>query len=201
MSPMDYESALIEFLAQRENVGLVFDIAERIEQVKENLLLKFWKNLAIKARDKLGAATGWDTSLDPGKTLLNAKQYGGFYIKPSPEPPRYLCVGISQDDRFIVHYGIVWSEETKKSPDLGEINTLRKKLEEMEYEIDRWTEWWLGVKRTTWCLREKQACVRISGEGSLEEELATSLVELFKTVRTGLERANQALANVSPKRR
>jgi len=191
---MDYESAVIEFLAQKENAGLVFDIVDRAEQVKDKLLLKFWRALETKARDKLGGPTGWTTSLRPERDLLKAKEYGGFYIRPSLQPSRYVYIQMLQDDGFRLEYGIAWNAETKKPPELEEINGLREMLKGMGYETGRWSEWWLGIKRTPWVLREKQPCVRISGDDSLEEELATSLVELFKAVKKPLEQANQALA-------
>ncbi len=201
MDRADYESAMINFLAQKENVRFAFEIADSIEAVKDALQLKFWHSLEVRVKEKLGILGEWECSLDSDEKLLRMNDCVGMILRPARRMHSlYLRPRIEQDEKAKVWYGIGWSKEVRELPGLKQIGALRDRLMEVGYDVENtYDGWWLGIKETTWNLREKKWDLRIAEGDTLEDGIAASFVELFEDAKKLLEEINQALAKATPK--
>lgn len=199
MSTTDYETAVINYLAQKENLGMAFEIAGIFGKVLDGQQIKFWRTLERKVKERLGGIEGWRVEAPQDDKML-LERWGGFDLEPVGNMPRrYLKPKIQQEaDGNGLYFGIVWSEETKGPPQLKEVSQLRNALEEQGYDTKRYADWWLGLggKRVPWHLRGKEWCVRIADNDALEEEMADLFVVLFTGTKTLLEKANHALAEI-----
>ncbi len=63
-----YDDALIEFLANKANIRLALEIADRIEEVKHKLDRTFWERLKHKILQKLTPSKGWRLCLHRDRT-------------------------------------------------------------------------------------------------------------------------------------
>jgi hypothetical protein len=201
MSTTDYETAVINYLAQKENVGMAFEIVGIFTKVLDGLQIKFWRTFERKVRERLGGVEGWRVeALQDDKELL--ERWYGISLEPVGNMPRrYLKPEIQQEgDGNGLSFGIVWTEETKEPPQLKEVNQLRSALEEQGYDTKRTYNWWLGVKRVPWHLRGKEWCVRLAENDALEEEMTDLFMVLFNGTKTLLGKANHALAELGENR-
>jgi hypothetical protein len=153
MDAPDYHRSVVEFLAQPENIEYVFDIAERFEQIKDCLHLKFWRTVHSMLYDRIiGQGRHWSIdSNDYQAQDCRVETCVALYPRPLGEA-RVLGLSLQQQKNGIALYGgICWSHALPVDQDpyafahsIPQVATLRTRLEESGY-LDC-TTWWLGAK-------------------------------------------------------
>ena len=126
---MDYETEVIDFLSQKENLPFVLDIAEKVEPVKEKLLRDFWNGLEAKFNTKLtghALTNRWKVKRDqdiPGN-------WEGISLIPIDEPLiLYTHPSLEQwAGSLQLFYGIHWSQENRSPITLSPVSRLQSSL-------------------------------------------------------------------------
>jgi len=86
---MDYDTALIDFLSQEENLPFILELSEKVVQVKDKLHLKFWEKIETQLRKRLKESsfkTDWRLKLD--KNLFSS--WSGIYLSPIAPVPKSI---------------------------------------------------------------------------------------------------------------
>jgi len=101
---MDYDEAVIEFLSQKENLRLGFEIAERVPEVKRQIEIRFWHMCFDKLTSELAAskwAATWSVKIDDDNDLTK-EEYGVNLVPSQP----------GGDDQTFVYYLTNWTSTT-----------------------------------------------------------------------------------------
>ncbi len=198
MVQKDFDTAVLDFLSEKENLRVALEIAERIEEVKRKLDLDFW----IALRDFLDSAltsstglNGWVVELD--KEILNnpVTNCAGISLAPKAQKDQatYLYPRMEVES-WHIFFGTKWKREIKEQISLEEVVDLRKGLENSNFKQ---SAWWLGWKWTDYYLRNNDFLLRAASEKQgLAQEAGNILWSLFVEFLPGIEKANKALANM-----
>jgi len=135
-----YDDAMAEFLADKVNIRLALEIAERIEEVRNTLDRTFWVRVEPKVRQKLTSSEDWRICLHKDKTGKEIDMFGGLAIFPEYPSRLYLHPCIANLDLW---YGIAWSQVMKRPYPLPEATKLYDTLQDDGYQSENW---WIGYK-------------------------------------------------------
>lgn len=193
---MDYEQEVIDFLSQKENLPFVLDVAEKVEPVKEKLLLDFWNGLEAKFNAKLteqALTDRWKVKRDHDIP----SDWGGISLIPVEEPSIiYLHPGLEQwAGSLRLFYGMHWSKENKDPITFPDVRTLKLCLRNDRF---KGSDWWIGYKLTDIYTRNKGFLIRISRNlDSVVDNVADISFDLIGKYVALVERANLGIRNAA----
>lgn len=200
---MNYEDAVLEFLAREENFLIAVEISERMEQLKAKLHKEFWFGLDSTLREKLAQSeqsARWEVDMTEENKLLD--NWAWCWIAPistTLEGQRYLSVMLQQGARgsgYPLYYGIVWNTELKTELNIEEVTALADELKEEGFEPGG--QWWIGLKYLNYYPTSVEFLLQMAtSKDDLVEEIAHTVWKLFEDTRPSIEAANRALATVS----
>jgi hypothetical protein len=194
MSTGDYESAVMEFLRQPENLETALEIAERVQDLKVRLILDFWRTLRDKIRGERDLP-GWCFELDT--EMYKAAHWSGLTLQPALKGELYLRLALVQEPKGL-RAGVVWNKENRE--DLG---TFSEKYPELKGLLKCLAEWEPAVKPSTWWLSfsyvhphpilDRRTLVSISNE-TLVAPVAREYVRWIDKFSGLLKRVNDQLS-------
>lgn len=198
---MDYESEIVEFLSQKENIIYTLEIGERVEQVKNKLQEIFWintkKNLDNYLREH-EAKNRWQVSIE-GDLFKNInKNWVGLNIEPINKENLYLHIGIAQE-YYRIFYGFWWNEEIKENYSLPEVLALTKELQKEKYN-DIGVRNSLGWKWTDYKIRDRNFLLSVADNNEIfAKNIADLLWDLFIKNVALMDAANLAISQAISK--
>ena len=199
---MNYEDAVLEFLAREENLLIAVEISERLEQLKVKLHKEFWFGLHSTLQEKLAQSeqsSKWEVWLTEEEELLD--NWAGCGIEPisTTEVQRYLSVMLQQGARgsgYPLYYGIVWNTPLKTELNIEEVTALADELKEEGFKPGG--QWWIGLKYLNYYPTRIEFLLQMAtSKDDFVKEIAHTVWKLFEDKRPLIEAANRALATVS----
>ena len=203
MSASDYRDAAVQFLLKPENLEVALEVAELVEDVKDELVLEFWHTLKGKVCENQGKLAPWLVKLDSDEQLKG--NWSGLDCVPdvASRAQHYLRFHLEREGDKI-RQGVCWNEERKTpfdklSEGVPQLRQIRDRLDTMEGYSSKANTWWIGYKylNNSQRLREKTSLLRIQA-GMLVNEVADEFVEFAKGLQKLVEGANSALAKIDP---
>jgi hypothetical protein len=194
---MDYDAQVTEFLSKRENLLFVFEIAERLEDVKDKFQKEFWLGVqdVIQRRLRRSRLTGKWELYSPNESELSGTRWIPCNLYPTTckdEDP-YLGLGLQQNASGQFVYGVWWHNPVGKKTRLEPVKRLAKVLNSEGFDMTY--DSWLGKKILDLAPRSKEFVLRmVAGKHIVIEEMADLLWTLFESKHTMIEAANRALA-------
>jgi hypothetical protein len=200
MANLNYDEAVVEFLARPENIEHVFTIWEQFEKIRDSLHLKFWRTVHAMIQDQI--PSGWQLHVDPDADLLEKPWTGVLLHHLASRQDRYLCLGLQQEryDGSSLYSGLYWSKEVPDGHDpmtfadnIPQVATLRSILanEYSEPPQPAWLCWkWVDKEIR---LRDKPMCIRLARSNELEITIVDDFMRLCRCTYQLIEAANQEI--------
>lgn len=192
------DTAIVNFLASKENIEYVWAIGENFDQVKDKLQIEFWEMLVKNIEGRLSRTDyPWEVE-DEGKEYI--AQHAGVNIVPADEPTgQYLAFSLQQERQgpagFRLFYSVYWNKEYESNPTLtlpGLVN-LRAKFSELGMYTNELT-WSLSWQWMDYYTRTKDFCFRLSQLGeSYVDEVADLIWTFFEEHRESVEKGNKEI--------
>lgn len=199
---MDYERAVVDFLARPDNLPIALEVAKRIEKVKDQIQIQFWQQYRDVMGQRLQAASlteRWQMQLTPERKLLDpwAKCHIG-YSAPNRQA-LHLDVTLEVENPRIVgylYYGLRWSEQHSEAPDSARMTEIMNVLKMMGLSLKSKSNWWVMYINLEHRLREEQFLLRYVAEpDQVIGEISERVWTFFAQMREPLETLNGAIAN------
>ncbi len=196
---MDYEAAIIDFLARKDNLPLVLEIADRLDQLKDKSQQGFWQELYKALKQRLaqsGKSNKWRVVISEEESFCDNSAYCRIEPVAMEEDQLYLCIWIQQQQfgaDFWLYYGIDYSQELLSKWSLKQVRTLEAELEEEGFE-EVGNDFCGRYKYLDWSLRDKDFMLRWAARRqSVVEQVVELVWMLFESKCTTLEQANRAV--------
>ena len=208
----DYDSAIIDFLARKENLPHALEISDRIERVKDRLVQKFWQMLQERVTSLLtedGLDETWKPTLDDNILGHPRKTSVGLSLLPSSmhgiSPHFNLTYPRIELEGGRLYYGLVWREKVGSELRIATLDKdslvhqhagVRKLVNAMEKEgFKVESGYWSAWKWTAWDLRAREALLRLAEEPEeFADEVADVLRRLCKETSDLIIAANRELS-------
>lgn len=202
---MNYDQAVIDFLTQPKNLATVFEIARRADQVKNHLVVQFWRDCRTQFASRLQAmdATGrWNVVLPPDEGLLGDWVSCRLTYRAPDRKALYLEVLLEAAQRTSnsrLYYGLHLSRSIQDARETDVLSELMSAVSKLGYVGERSKTWplfiELGVR-----LRDDDFLVRYANEPTqLVTEICDPVLGFFERIREPLEAVNERLASVDSK--
>lgn len=198
---MNYEQAIIEFLARPENFPIALDVAKQVEHVKDHLQVQFWSHYSEAIGRRLtsaGLIEGWREKIQCNENLLGAYTKCRIAFKPQKPDVVHLDVALEAGvprDGYPIYYGLHWSrpyQKTYESPTLSKIRDIVSKL---GFRLNP-NPWWVMTSQLRLSLRDDRLLTRLASEpAQVNDEVVNAVWTFFEQVRVPLEAVNEVLAN------
>lgn len=191
---MNEEQAVLDFFAQPANLPLGLSVAEQMDQIREQMNNRFWREL-LQRLDTLIAehALPWQAAATEDKNAQDS--LAGLHCTPHAEQQLYLRPMIEQQylgGAWRIYFGLMWS--TAPSPDqLGfpAVNDLKKSLQNAGFKSN---ENFLAWQWTMLYPRRRDFLMRFAQQPEkLLNDALVSLQKLLIEHRMLIEQANAAL--------
>ena len=190
---MDYESEVVKFLSQKENLPFALEIAEKIVVVKEKLQKDFWKSVEVKLKyelDKSSFKDAWMIKID--EDVLST--WSGLSIVPTATPQfLHIFPRIEQwrgDLRLF--YGIRYDRKNEEPITIPVLANLINELGEENYKNN---PWWIGYKLTDIQPMSNNFLFKIVDNlDALVEDVINMVWELFSDKAKSINQINEAIA-------
>jgi hypothetical protein len=150
MSASDYRDAAVQFLLKPENLEVALEVAELVEDVKDELVLEFWHTLKGKVCENQGKLAPWLVKLDSDEQLKG--NWSGLDCVPdiAPKAERYLRCRLAQGGGTI-YQGVCWNKEMKTpfdelSKSVPQLSVIKDRLQGLSKEYAKRDNWWIGYK-------------------------------------------------------
>lgn len=205
MSSNDYDTKVVEFLMQPENLRASLEVVDHVLEVKRLLVLKFWRIIGEKIQNAVAQYPNWAIQVNSDDKLFRATGEPGIVILPRhpKSDPGYLAFKLGTDTTG-TFYGIQCNG--KRLPDLRSmvvnLPEFQKTKEQFEsFPSDNWGYYWLIGRYTSEVtnrkgLSENENIIRLSQGDSLAETVSTILLEMFQSNVVAVESINNALAKL-----
>lgn len=200
---MDYERAVIDFLAQPENLPVALEIAKQVEQTKNHLQIQFWhmfRDDMQKRLQEVDSTENWRALLTPDSDLLTAYTQCNIRYGLGGAKPLFLDVtleaGPPKWDRVLI-YGLRWSQNQPVSPNLPTLTQLVHIMTDSGVTFNS-SQWWLMYVHMETRLRNDAFLVDFASNPELMiEEIGDIVWGLFQAVSKPLADVNQELFSMS----
>jgi hypothetical protein len=190
---MDYESEVVKFLSQKENLPFALEIAEKIVVVKEKLQKDFWKSVEVKLKKNLDSSRFRDTwmikidedvlSTWSGLSIVPITRLQSLHIFPRIEQWR-------GDLRLF--YGINYSRKNEEPITIPVLANLINELGEENYKNN---PWWIGYKLTDIRPMTNNFLFKVVDNlDALVEDVINMVWELFSDKAKSINQINEAIA-------
>jgi hypothetical protein len=196
---MDYESEVVKFLTQKENLPFALEIAEKIVVVKEKLQKDFWKSVEAKLKERLDNSSfreTWMIKIDDD--VLSS--WSGLSIVPTTTPQSlHIFPRIEQwSGDLRLFYGIRYSRKNEEPISMKVLNDFFNELGEENYKNNYW---WVGYKLTDIRPMTNNFLFKVVDNlDALVEDVINMVWELFSDKAKSINQINEAIAanNGSP---
>jgi len=196
---MDYESEVVKFLTQKENLPFALEIAEKIVVVKEKLQKDFWKSVEVKLKDRLDNSSFRETwMIKTDEDVLSS--WSGLSIVPITTPQSlHIFPRIEQSSGDLrLFYGIRYSRKNEEPISIKVLSDFFNELGEENYKNNYW---WVGYKFTDIRPMTNNFLFKVVDNlDTLVEDVVNMLWELFEDKVDSINQINEAIAanNDSP---
>jgi hypothetical protein len=200
---MIYEQAVIDFLAQPENLPVALEIARRVEKTKDVLQIQFWHMFRDDIQRRLQEADlteNWKVLLTPDNALLN--QYAYFHIRYELGEPKPLYLDVTVEAgppkwNCLLTFGLRWSQNQPVAPNQPALTELVQVMTDSGLALNS-NQWWLMYVYMEHRLRDDTFLVRFASDPARTvEEIGSVVWSLFQIVSKPLAVVNQELFNMS----
>ena len=195
---MDYEKAVIEFLAHKDNLPFVLEIGERVEQIKKKLHTRFWKiikNILQGLLNESSYSNKWDIQIDDN--LFSS--WSGLTFIPISNTNLHIRPRIEQGSGDLnIFYGIQWSQENRDPITINKLKVFQTQLK--NDGLAGSDAWWIAYKKTNIRPSNKDFLMKISSNAnSVANDVAILVWELFSNNIQSIEEINQLIKNNNKK--
>ncbi|MEO8343415.1 MAG: hypothetical protein ABI536_06305 [Gallionella sp.] len=191
---MNEEQAVLEFFAQAENLPLGLSVAEQIDQLREQMNNRLWRDLLLRL-DALIKEHKLAWQVEPTEDKNAPDSLVGLHCALIKEQPIYLRPMLEQQylgGVWRIYFGLMWS--AAPSPDqlaLAAVTRLKKSLQKAGFKNN---ESFLAWQWTIFHPRRKDFLLRYAQQ---PEKLLADIEDIFKPLLTehseSIEQANAAL--------
>jgi hypothetical protein len=196
---MDYESEVVDFLSQPDNIEHVIEISERIDQVKKKIMADFWISMFSKMKDQLEAHfPNWEVK--PSDQDYDSN-YAGYNLNWKIAPFEKFTLGFScqQEHRGYGKYQlfvcICWSQQFPANPeiDTSSIAALQNYCQKKGYLISG-QEWAVGWTWLDYYTVDKNFIIKfVKDRESYVSDIHECVWSIFSEVRELIQKANEEL--------
>ena len=190
---MDYESEVVKFLSQKENLPFALEIAEKIVVVKEKLQKDFWKSVEVKLKKNLNSSSFRDTwMIKIDEDVLST--WSGLSIVPITSlQSLHIFPRIEQwSGDLRLFYGIRYSRENKEPITIPVLANLINELGEENYKNN---PRWIGFKLTDIRPMTNNFLLKVVDNlDALVEDVINMVWELFSDKAKSINQINEAIA-------
>lgn len=196
---MDYESEVVKFLTQKENLPFALEIAEKIVVVKEKLQKDFWESVEAKLKERLDNSSSGETwMIKIDDDVLSS--WSGLSIVPTTTPQSlHIFPRIEQwSGDLRLFYGIRYSRKNEEPISIKVLNDFFNELGEENYKNNYW---WVGYKLTDIRPMTNNFLFKVVDNlDALVEDVINMVWELFSDKAKSINQINEAIAanNGSP---
>ena len=190
---MDYESEVVKFLSQKENLPFALEIAEKIVVVKEKLQKDFWKSVEVKLKERLDKSSfkeTWMIKIDDD--VLSS--WSGLSIVPKTTTQfLHIFPRIQQwSGDLRLFYGIRYSRKNEEPISIKVLSDFFNELGEENYKNNYW---WVGYKFTDIRPMTNNFLFKVVDNlDTLVEDVVNMLWELFEDKVDSINQINEAIA-------
>ena len=190
---MDYESEVVKFLSQKENLPFALEIAEKIVVVKEKLQKDFWKSVEVKLKENLNSSSFKDTwMIKIDEDVLST--WSGLSIVPTTTPQSlHIFPRIEQwrgDLRLF--YGIRYNRKNEEPITIPVLANFINELGEENYKNN---PRWIGYKLTDIQPMTNNFLFKVVDNlDALVEDVINMVWELFSDKAKSINQINEAIA-------
>lgn len=153
-----------------------WDIADRLEEVKDELVKEFWRDLEQRLRDRT-QQVGWETRCQSQSILA---------FPASGVNGRVLSIAV-EDAASGVYYGILWPGGDKLRPGKPQIGALPFRLPGDDWKS---SDWWVAYRYVSPApLKDRRSMLSGSDNAlpQLAKEIAEAVTELIELARDFIE--------------
>jgi hypothetical protein len=182
---MNYDDEVVAFLAEKENLPLALEVADRIESVKDMIQREFWvclRDLLNKELEKSGYSN-WQIDLTDEKELC--KNYAQCCIRPKNGATTSLQLRVAVEQEYgygvyQLYYGIQWNEEVDTLIQQPLVQKLLKDLESKQFKTEL-PSWFLGWKYMDYYPRRKDFLLKMAADKTaIVNAVSKDVWSLFK---------------------
>ena len=190
---MDYESEVVKFLSQKENLPFALEIAEKIVVVKEKLQKDFWKSVEAKLKERLDNSSfreTWMIKID--EDVLST--WSGLSIVPiTTLQSLHIFPRIEQwSGDLRLFYGIRYSRKNEEPISIKVLDDFISKLGEENYKNN---SWWIGYKLTDIRPMTNNFLFKVVDNlDAVVEDVINMVWKLFEDKVDSINQINEAIA-------
>jgi hypothetical protein len=205
----------VDFLVKSENIESAFDLYEAVPLAIDRLHVKFWRTVKdiVERELRKRKASDWIARLEPAEASEFLKP-GYQYLEIAPadpdDLPAFWAVWLEQayesgkkgkDDAARLWYGVGFhpAESRTRTRFRAEVKAFQDRFgKEWISYASQLNDGWIARKDLDCALRSRSATIRLALGDSLEEEIATSVFQLFDENRKKLEAINGGIRKSKP---
>ena len=200
---------IVDFLVKSENIESAFDLYEAVPLAIDRLHVKFWRTVKDIAERELRSrkASDWIARLEPADASEFLKPgYGYLEMAPADlDDMPFWAVWLEQsyesgkkgkDDAASLCYGMGFhpADSRTRTRFRAEVKAIQDRLgKEWISYASQLNDGWIARKNLDCALRSRSATIRLALGNSLEEEIATSVFQIFDENRKKLEGINAGI--------
>jgi hypothetical protein len=190
---------VVELLADRQNIGVAWEVWKTFPTVIDHLQVKLWRTLDRLTQEKSGQFAGWQLVALPKRNADLLQQWFNLRLLPRQANDARLSCQFAieqykQSRPFIayqIYFGIRWSEETPRPPKSPEYETLSANLKKDDFSK---SNSWIGYKYLDFKIGDDPYTLeRLASGDEIEEELASEFVSFVSHYANGAQRLNKVL--------
>lgn len=191
---MNEEQAVLDFFAQEENLPLGLSVAEQMDQIREQMNTRFWRE-SLQHLDALLNEHELEWQAQPTEDKNAPDSLVGIHCTLSSVQPLYLRPMMEQQylgGVWRIYFGLMWSATPSlEQLALPAVAALKQSLQDAGFKNN---ENFLAWQWTALHPRRKDFLLRFSQHpAALLNDAMASLQKLLIEHRTSIEQANAAL--------
>ncbi len=193
---MNYDDAVFKFLADPTRIEQAVEIADYIERLKNDMLVRFWTKLNPSLDKHLKNSDFCNQyKYRPQRTIRKGWASGDIYMPQIANDPQlaFLCFGqFGSETNYQLYLGVHWvrnSHEGFNHPSLGKLD-----IELITNKITMEDSWWLRRANYKYRIYDPLVLSRLYlNPDSLIEEVTNEIWDLFVAIEPYLTEVNSAL--------
>lgn len=196
---MNYDHAVIEFLSLPENLPTAFEIAKRVDHVKNHLIVRFWRECRDQLNSRLHAADAtdrWEVVLASDNKLISDRASCRIAYRSQTSGTMQVEAMLESGQRAAnsrLYYGLHWSREIRDQREPAIVEELMTTVRSLGYVGEESAAWPLYIYFN--CrLRDETFLLQFTSEPAQVVNEYTDVVwRFFEQIREPLEAANASL--------
>jgi hypothetical protein len=198
-----YKEATIDFLKRKENLEIALEVSDIIPDVKNELWLHFWQSTKLLIDKEFEGKLNWLVEISENSLLLN--QWEGIKISRLPWKkdgyPFQISLDLSQENKAggrHLYIAFAINTELKNLPIVSGLDELK-----LYWKDFNWTKWNDPNGKGPWQwtdidLYSKSTLLKLADGDSIQETVASDLLEVFHETSPLLSQINDELAAMKP---